>query len=116
MKRRKFIGKTALGTLASVGLPSIVPASVFGKNAPSNKINIGQIGCGRIARSHDLIDTMAYDVANVMAVCDLDFKRMEGAKELVDKLMNGNILPSNNRMLLWLKYCNTISMDQVYHK
>ena len=85
MKRRKFIGKTALGTLASVGLPSIVPASVFGKNAPSNKINIGQIGCGRIARSHDLIDTMAYDVANVMAVCDLDFKRMKDAKELVDK-------------------------------
>ena len=85
MKRRKFIGKTALGTFASVGLPSIVPASVFGKNAPSNKINIGQIGCGRIARSHDLIDTMAYDVANVMAVCDLDSKRMKDAKELVDK-------------------------------
>ena len=85
MKRRKFIGKTALGTLASVGLPSIVPATVFGKNAPSNRINIGQIGCGRIARSHDLIDTMAYDVANVMAVCDLDSKRMKDAKELVDK-------------------------------
>ena len=85
MKRRKFIGKTALGTIASVGLPSIVPASVFGKNAPSNKINIGQIGCGRIARSHDLIDTMAYDVANVMAVCDLDSKRMKDAKELADK-------------------------------
>ena len=85
MKRRKFIGKTALGTLTSVGLPSIVPASVFGKNAPSNKINIGQIGCGRIARSHDLVDTMAYDVANVMAVCDLDSKRMKDAKELVDK-------------------------------
>ena len=58
---------------------------MFGKNAPSNRINIGQIGCGRIARSHDLIDTMAYDVANVMAVCDLDSKRMKDAKELVDK-------------------------------
>ena len=67
------------------GFPSIVPASVIGKNPPSNKINIGQIGCGRIARSHDLIDTMAYDVANVMAVCDLDSKRMKDAKELVDK-------------------------------
>ena len=85
MKRRKFIGKTALGTLASMGFPSIVPANVIGKNAPSNKINIGQIGCGRIARSHDLIDTMAYDVANVMAVCDLDSKRIKDAKELVDK-------------------------------
>ena len=85
MKRRKFIGKTGLGTVAVVGFPSIVPASVIGKDAPSNKINIGQIGCGRIARSHDLIDTMAYDVANVMAVCDLDSKRMKDAKELVDK-------------------------------
>ena len=85
MKRRKFISKTALGTAAMVGFPSIVPANVLGKNAPSNKINIGQIGCGRIARSHDLIDTMAYDIANVMAVCDLDSKRMEDGKELVDK-------------------------------
>ena len=85
MKRRKFISKTALGTFATVGFPSVVPASVIGKNAPSNKINIGQIGCGRIARSHDLIDTMAYDVANIMAVCDLDSKRMKDAKELVDK-------------------------------
>ena len=85
MKRRKFIGKTGLGTVAMVGFPSIVPASVIGKDAPSNKINIGQIGCGRIARSHDLVDTMAYDVANVMAVCDLDSKRMIDGKELVDK-------------------------------
>ena len=105
MKRRKFIGKTALGTFASVGLPSIVPASVFGKNAPSNKINIGQIGCGRIARSHDLIDTMAYDVANVMAVCDLDFKRMEDAKELVDKFYQEKRVKVTTRVL---KFTGTI--------
>lgn len=85
MKRRKFIGKTAMGTAAMVGFPTIVPANVLGKNAPSNKINIGQIGCGRIARSHDLVDTMAYDVAKVMAVCDLDSKRMKDGKVLVDK-------------------------------
>ena len=85
MKRRKFIGKTALGTAAMVGFPSIVPANVLGKNAPSNKINIGQIGCGRIARSHDLIDTMAFDNANVMAVCDVDAKRMKDGKLLVDQ-------------------------------
>mgnify|MGYP000727954824 CR=1 FL=1 len=85
MKRRKFLGKTALGTAAMVGFPSIVPASVIGKNAPSNKINIGQIGCGRIARSHDLIDTMAFDIANVMAVCDVDSNRMKDGKDLVDR-------------------------------
>ena len=85
MKGRKFLGKTALGTAAIVGFPSIVPASVIGKNAPSNKINIGQIGCGRIARSHDLQDTLTFDIANVMAVCDLDSNRMKDGKVLVDQ-------------------------------
>lgn len=85
MKRRNFISKTAMGTAALAGFPTIVPANVLGKNAPSNKINIGQIGCGRIARSHDLRDTMAYDAAQIMAVCDLDSNRMKDGKELVDK-------------------------------
>ena len=85
MKRRKFISKTALGTAAMIGFPSIVPASVLGKNAPSNKINIGQIGCGRIARQHDLIDTMAFNNVNVMAVCDVDTNRMKDGKLLVDQ-------------------------------
>ena len=85
MERRKFLRKTALGTATIVGFPSIVPTNVFGKNAPSNKINIGQIGCGRIARSHDLIDTMVFEKANVMAVCDLDSNRMKDGKLLVDQ-------------------------------
>lgn len=85
MKRRKFISKTALGTAAAVGFPSIVPASVLGKDAPSNKINIGQIGCGRIALSHDMPDTLRYDDARIMAVCDLDSKRVDKAKIYTDK-------------------------------
>ena len=84
MKRRNFINKTALGTLAAVGFPSIVPASVLGKDAPSNKINIGQIGCGRIARDHDIRDTIRFDNARYVAVCDLDSKRVADAKVLVD--------------------------------
>ena len=50
--RRTFLKNTmkaTAGTVALAGFPTIVPASVFGKNAPSNKINIGQIGIGRIA-------------------------------------------------------------------
>ncbi|MBT9190147.1 Gfo/Idh/MocA family protein [Zobellia russellii] len=84
MERRKFINRTALSTAALVGFPSIVPAHVLGKNAPSNKINIGQIGCGRIARSHDIHDTIRFDQANYLAVCDLDSKRAADAKLLVD--------------------------------
>ncbi len=84
MQRRKFMTKTALGTAAMVGFPSIVPAHVLGKDAPSNKINIGQIGCGRIARSHDIHDTIRFDDARFVAVCDVDSKRVADAKVLVD--------------------------------
>ncbi len=70
--------------------PTIVPSSVFGKNAPSEKITIGQIGCGRIARGHDLPDTMQFDVARVVAVADCDMKRAEAGKTFVEKWYKDN--------------------------
>ncbi len=86
MQRRKFIKQTLTGVAATTfGFPTIVPASVFGKNAPSNKINIGQIGCGRIGRDHDLPGTLQHDVARVMAVCDLDSNRLKDGKVLVEE-------------------------------
>lgn len=84
MERRDFMKKTALAT-AAFGFPTIVPASVFGKNAPSNKINIGQIGCGRIARDHDLPGTWQHDVARIVAVSDVDSKRMADGKKLIEE-------------------------------
>lgn len=83
MKRRDFIKKGSAG-LAGVTLPFIVPATVFGKNAPSNKINIGQIGCGRIARDHDLPGTWQHEMARIVAACDVDRNRLEDAKKLID--------------------------------
>ncbi|WP_194778524.1 Gfo/Idh/MocA family protein [Pararhodonellum marinum] len=83
MKRRNFIKTTTMATTI-LGFPTIVPASVFGKNAPSNKINVGQIGCGRIAREHDLPGTWQHDVARIVAVSDVDSKRMKEGKELIE--------------------------------
>jgi myo-inositol 2-dehydrogenase/D-chiro-inositol 1-dehydrogenase len=80
MERRKFLGQALTGVAVTMGFPTIVPASVFGKNAPSNKINIGQIGCGRIGRDHDMVGTMQHDVARMMAVCDLDSHRLKDGK------------------------------------
>jgi predicted dehydrogenase len=57
---------------------------VFGKNAPSNKINIGQIGIGRIARTHDLLETFKYDNARIMAVADVDRTRLESGKKMLE--------------------------------
>jgi hypothetical protein len=46
MNRRHFLKNSGLAA-ASIGIPSIVPSSVFGKFAPSNRINVGMIGLGR---------------------------------------------------------------------
>jgi predicted dehydrogenase len=85
--RRKFLRDTiklTAGTVALNSFPTIVPSSVFGKNAPSNKINIGQIGCGRIARTHDLVETFKYDVARIMAIADVDRNRLQSGKQMIE--------------------------------
>lgn len=86
MKRRKFLENTIKGAaVAGFGFPTIVPATVFGKNAPSNKINIGQIGCGRIGREHDMPGTLQHDIARMVAVCDLDSNRLADGKVLIEE-------------------------------
>jgi len=76
--------KTAAAGAGALVLPTIVPLTVFGKTAPSNKIQIGQIGFGRIAKTHDLPETMKYDMARVVAVCDVDSKRAADGKQFID--------------------------------
>ncbi len=85
MERRNFIRKAAATAAGAIVVPVIVPSTVFGKSAPSNKINIGQIGCGRIARGHDMPGVLRYDIARYVAVSDLDSKRMEDGKRLVEE-------------------------------
>lgn len=85
--RRDFLKttvKAGVGAVALSGFPTIVPASVFGKNAPSNKINIGQIGIGRIACTHDLVETFKYDNARLMAAADVDRVRLEAGKKMLE--------------------------------
>jgi predicted dehydrogenase len=85
--RRGFFKAAGSGLLASTvlgGFPAIVPASVLGRNAPGNRINVGAIGTGRISRGHDLPGIWKHDTARIMAVCDLDSNRVEDAKRLVN--------------------------------
>jgi predicted dehydrogenase len=83
MRRRDCLRTTLTGTAGALLAPAIVPASVLGKEAPSHKIHVGQIGCGRIARAHDLPEVMKYDVARVVAVCDVDHHRVADGQTLV---------------------------------
>ena len=88
MNRRNFVKNSlkasAATTMAVTGFPTIVPASVIGKNAPSNKINIGAIGVGRISREHDMKETLPFEQARIMAVCDVDSKRLAEGKKYVN--------------------------------
>ena len=81
--RRDFLKLSAAAT-AAIGFPTIVPASVFGETAPSNRINVGAIGVGRISRGHDLPGIWQFDQARIMAVCDLDANRVEQGKTLIN--------------------------------
>lgn len=85
ISRREFLKSSTLGAIGTgIVLPAIIPSSVFGSSAPSNKINIAAIGLGRISRSHDMPETLKYDSARLVAVCDVDTKRMKEGKQFVE--------------------------------
>jgi predicted dehydrogenase len=68
-----------------MGIPTIVPASVFGKNAPSNRITVGFIGTGRQVFGSNLPQMLAVPNVQVIAVCDTDSWRMSKAKKKVEE-------------------------------
>ena len=87
MDRRGFLATAGKGLVASSvvgGFPAVVPASVFGATSPANRINVGAIGTGRISRGHDMPGIWQYDTARIVAVCDVDSKRVLDAKTLVN--------------------------------
>jgi predicted dehydrogenase len=84
LKRRDFLRISSLAATGAIIVPSIVPSSVFGKNAPSNRIQIGQIGCGRIGTEADMPGVLPFDSVRIVSVCDLDSLRLEAGKRFVE--------------------------------
>ena len=72
--RRDFLAFPASPGLPSVSRPLSPP--VLGADAPSKKINILQIGCGRIGRDMDMPGLLHQTSARIVAVCDLDSLRL----------------------------------------
>jgi myo-inositol 2-dehydrogenase / D-chiro-inositol 1-dehydrogenase len=95
MRRRTFLRESLIVGAGTIIIPTIVPSTVFGRNAPSNKINIGQIGFGRIAISHDLAETLKYDAARVVAVADLDSNRVKQGKQFIEDFYSKKTGKSN---------------------
>lgn len=68
--RRRFL-KTTAALASVVAVPQIVPSSVFGASAPSNRITVGQIGCGH--QSQRIVPSfLVHDDVQIVAVCDVN--------------------------------------------
>ncbi|MHB8900029.1 MAG: Gfo/Idh/MocA family protein [Thermoguttaceae bacterium] len=68
--RRVFLKRAAVAA-GAVGVPWAVPHSVFGAEAPSNRIHVALIGCGNQSRV-DLPAILRYDDVQVTDVCDVN--------------------------------------------
>ena len=84
LSRREFVKTSFAAAAGSLAFPTIIPSSVLGADAPSKKIQIAQIGCGRIAHEMDMPGIIKHDIARIVAVCDLDSHRMAHAKKYVE--------------------------------
>ena len=84
--RRAFIRSSLMGTAGSVLVPAAIPRTyLFGaETPPSRKIQIAQIGCGRMGLE-DMKGTMKHDLCRMVAVCDLDTKRLAAARTLAEE-------------------------------
>ncbi|MBM3861852.1 MAG: Gfo/Idh/MocA family oxidoreductase [Verrucomicrobia bacterium] len=86
ISRRSFLRRVSVVAAGIAGTPHIIPSSVFGANAPGNRITVGFIGCGRQAFDYNIPDFIKTDGVQAVAVCDVDFWRMAQAVNLVEKL------------------------------
>ncbi len=77
--RRQFITRTA----AAIGFPTIVPASVFGQNAPSNKITMAVLGWGMMGPSNTGKFLQESD-CQIVAACDIDKRNLEKALNTIN--------------------------------
>jgi len=71
----------------AAGVPAVLPASALGRAnavAPSNRIVYGLIGCGGHGVGWNLPQIFRCPDAQVVAVCDVDEKRMLHAQQVVD--------------------------------
>ncbi|MEX2141158.1 MAG: Gfo/Idh/MocA family oxidoreductase [Pirellulales bacterium] len=83
--RREFL-KTSAVAAAAIGVPYYVPATAlgFGRTAPSDRIVMGAIGTGGQGRGI-MNRFMSFDDVQVVAVCDVEQRRLKAVKESVDQ-------------------------------
>ncbi len=82
--RRNFLGLSAGAAVSSL-LPAVLPSSLLGKEAPSERISIGCIGVGNHGVRRNLTRLLREKDARVVAVCDVFDDRRDKARVMVEK-------------------------------
>lgn len=93
MNRRNFL-KTTAAAAGTFALPAIVPSSVFGASAPSNRVGVGCIGAG--VRGGILLKEALYlKQAQVVAVSDCFASKRKAAIETIKEIYNQEGRPAD---------------------
>ena len=72
-------------TMLAAGVaPMVVPSSILGKTAPSNKITLGFIGVGGHGHGYNLKSFLQEDDCRAVAVCDVSKERRKQAQKTVN--------------------------------
>lgn len=111
LSRRDFV--RTLGAAAAVlAVPNIIPSRLLGANSPSNRFRIGQIGCGRIARGHDMPGVFRSGMADIVALCDVDVRRVAEGKDLAEKFYrDASAVPPP--MATYMDYREMLTRDDI---
>lgn len=84
LTRRQFVRATG----ATIAIPTVISSSslgLAGTVSPSNRITLGLIGCGLHGVGWNLSQIFRNADSQVIAVCDVDSQRMQGAQATVDR-------------------------------
>ena len=82
IERRTFL-KSTLGAAGVIALPTIFPSSLFAQSAPNKRLQVAQIGCGRMGLV-DMKWVLDDPRVRVVAVCEVDSKRAAEGKRRIE--------------------------------
>jgi len=103
VSRREFLKGSAAVAGAAIAWPAIVPSSVFGAGAPSNRIVMGAIGVGGQGTRHvgggiwvQGGGFLSKPVVQFVAICDVNANHRNRARDIVNKHYGNNDCASYN--------------------
>jgi predicted dehydrogenase len=86
--RRGFLKSSVLGGLGAIAIPNLLPSNLWAaETKPNSKLAMGFIGMGTQGRG--LLKAFLAQDTQVLAVCDVDTNRREGAKKTVNSSYAG---------------------------